>query len=293
MTDLAIRQDNTPALMIDPTGGRLVAWAQAASAANSLAKAVCTTAFVPAHFRDNPGDTTAAILLGDELGMSPLNALRGIYVVHGTPALYARTMVALALSHGHQVWTEKSTDTEVVVCGKRAGSDHSERSVWTIARATKAGYTNNKKYASNPQEMLWAKAASEVAKKVAADVLAGVPYSVEDLELEDQPTTTVTRATTKVARRKPEPAPEPPEPSFDEPDPAPEPQDVSEAVELIRPQQMKMMQALFTEKGFTDRDDKLSYVTDIVGIDVESSKDLTVAQASSVIDALTKLDDQS
>src|SRR5690606_22714666 len=32
---------------LDPTGGRLVAWAEAASAANQLAKALSQTAFVP------------------------------------------------------------------------------------------------------------------------------------------------------------------------------------------------------------------------------------------------------
>jgi hypothetical protein len=113
--------------------------------------------------------------MGDELGLSPLASLRSIYVVHGTPAMYARTMVALAQAHGHEVWTEVDTPAKVVVCGRRKGSDKVERSEWTIDRARKAGYTNNKKYDSNPQEMLYAKAASVVARKVAADVLAGVP----------------------------------------------------------------------------------------------------------------------
>src|SRR5664279_1074795 len=151
MSELALRTETAIAVG-DPTGGRLVAWAEAAHAANQLAKALSRTSFVPAAFKGNVNDATAAILMGDELGMSPLAALRSIYVIHGAPAMYARTMVALALSHGHTVWTEKSTDTEVVVCGQRKGSQHVERSVWTTARATKAGYTSNKKYQSNGQE---------------------------------------------------------------------------------------------------------------------------------------------
>lgn len=289
MTEIALRADASPALMEDPTGGRLVAWAQAASAANQLAKALSRTSFVPAVFKGNDGDATAAILLGDELGMTPLVALRSIYVVHGTPALYAKTMVALALSHGHSIWTEKTTDSEVIVCGQRRGSERTERAVWTIARATKAGYTSNKKYASTPQEMLYAKASAEVARKVAADVLAGVPSSVEDLELEQQSTTTVSREEKPAPRRvsrKPEPVEPPLEPAVE---PEPEPEETSEAPELIREPQLKMMMALFNEKGFKDRDDRLDYVRDLVGIDIGSSKDLTVAQASKVIDALDQL----
>lgn len=196
----------------DPTGGRLVAWAQAASAANQLAKALATTDFVPKEMK-LVGNATAAILMGDELGLSPLAAMRSIYVVHGTPALYARSMVALALSRGHEVWTEESSDTKVVVCGRRKGSDHIERSEWTMSRAAKAGYTGNKKYGSNPQEMLYSKAAGEIARKVAPDMLAGIPYSVEDLELGEVPTVTVTREAPakRTVSRAPKPAPDEPE----------------------------------------------------------------------------------
>ena len=200
MTEI-VRRESADVAISDPTGGRLVAWAQAASAANQLAKALATTDFVPSAFKGNAGNATAVILMGDELGLSPLASLRSIYVVHGTPAMYARTMVALAQAHGHEIWTELDTPQKVVVCGSRKGSDHVERSEWTVDRARKAGYTSNKKYESNPQEMLYAKAAGTVARKVAADVLAGVPMSVEDLELEDQPTTTVSGGSRTMRRR--------------------------------------------------------------------------------------------
>lgn len=292
MTDIALRDDSTPALYeSDPTGGRLVAWAQAAHAAHQLATALCKTAFAPKHFRDNPGDSTAAIMAGDELGLSPLASLRSIYVIHGTPSMYAKTMVALVQSKGHEVWTESTSDAAVTVCGRRRGSDKVERAEWKIDRARKAGYTSNQKYASNPQEMLYAKAASEVCKKIASDVLLGIPFTVEDIELDQQETVTVTRSESKprtVARRK---APEPAEPDFEE---TPIAEDVAlPAEELITPAQMKKLHASFNDKGFVDRDDRLAYVAEIVGIEVTSSKDLTKDQASRVIDALDQLADPS
>ena len=92
----------TVTTQIDPTGGRLVSWAHAADAANRLAKALCTTTFVPREMKDE-GNATAAILMGDELGLTPLASLKSIYVIHGTPALYTRAMVALVQSRGHEI----------------------------------------------------------------------------------------------------------------------------------------------------------------------------------------------
>lgn len=283
MTDLIIPTAPPGATTIDPTGGRLVAWAEAASAANSLARALSATAFVPAAMK-NPGDATAAILMGDELGLSPLAALRSIYVVHGAPALYARSMVALAQSHGHEIWTEETSDSKVVVCGRRRGSDKVERAEWTIQRAQKAGYTNNKKYGSNPQEMLYSKAAGEVARKVAADTLAGIPYSVEDIELGETPTVTVTRETAAkrtVARKaKADPAPDP---APEDATPDTEPVDLADTPEALSDKTRAEMFALLHEHGIEDRDRQIAGISAIIGRQIGSRSELTEDEARAVI----------
>lgn len=94
----------------------------------------------------------------------------------------------------------------------------------------------------------------------------------------------------RVVQRSAPSRPEPPEPDLA---PEPGPTDVTNAVELIRPAQMRKLQVLFHEKGFKGRDDRLGYVTQILGFAVESSKELTVAQASTAINALDRLDDPS
>jgi len=270
----------------DPTGGRLVAWAQAAGAAHNLASALVKTSFAPKEFRGKPDEATAAILLGDELGLSPISALRSVYVIHGTPSIYAKTAVALVQAHGHEVWTETQTDNEVTLGGRRKGSSKEETAKWTIDRARKAGYTSNAKYQSSPQEMLWAKAASEICKKIASDVLAGVPYTVEDLELEaeNQPTTKVTRKTVQRA-----PKPVAPEPEFDEPGPpaeGPEAPVKATADALITDAQSKKLHALLRECGITDREAGLAYISQIIERDIETTKDLTKSEASRAIDQI-------
>jgi hypothetical protein len=198
------------------TETRLMIHAREASSAHQLALALTKTDFVPASMKD-VGNATAAIIMGNELGLSPLNSLRSIYVIHGTPALYARAMVALVLGQGHEIWTTVSTTEKVEVRGKRKGSDHEEISVWTTARAAKAGYTKNAKYATNTEEMLFSKASAEIARKIGADVLAGVPYSVEEIELDQQPSGVVISLPKKKITRIDKSAPEIEAPDFDEP----------------------------------------------------------------------------
>lgn len=169
-----------------PLGTQLIAAAvEQMAGAHQLGTALAGTAFVPKHFQGKPDDVTAAIMYGAAIGLDPMSAVRSIYVVSGTPGLYARSMVAVAMSKGHKIWTEDTTDEAVTVAGQRRGSDVVERVTWTIDRATKAGYTSNAKYKTDPQAMLWARAAGDVARRIAPDALAGLDYSVEELQVID------------------------------------------------------------------------------------------------------------
>ena len=289
MTELAVPDDRSVIATNDPTGGRLIAWADGLAAAHRIGTALCSTAFAPAHFRGKPDEAAAAILFGDEIGLSPTQALRSIYVISGTPALYARQMVALVLHHGHEVWTVEKTDSKVTVAGQRRGSPHVIEESWTIARAQKAGYTNNKKYQTDPQSMLYARAAGDVCRQIAPDALAGLAYAVEEMELNEAPTVTVVRTNDRptTARRK-QLAPAPtPEPDFDEPAPTLEVVPPSEpaATDLRTEAQSKKMFATAHEAGISNEELR-PFIDHVVGRQVESTKTLTRDEASQVIEAL-------
>lgn len=281
---VAIHEHPTELALVEP-GQNLITWARALGSAHQIATALCTTSFVPRHFAGKPEEAAAALMLGDELGLAPVSALRSIFVIGGTPGMYAKTMVALVQSRGHEVWTEKESATAVTVCGRRAGTDHVEKSEWTIDRARRAGYTNNKKYETAPEDMLYARAAATVCRRIAADVLTGIPYSIEELELEEaaKPTTKVRRKTTK---------PMPPEPELA---PDPEPVDVTDA-ELIEDEpgpilldtSSKLAKAMFAsinEAGITEAE-RLPYIASVIGREVSSSKEMTEDDARRVLDAL-------
>jgi hypothetical protein len=161
---------------------QLMAHAQAMSHAKALADALCDTEMVPARYKGKPGDAAAAILYGAELGLNPIQSLQNVFAVHGQPSIFAKTAVALVKRHGIKFDTIESTSTRVTVRARRG--DEFEESTWTMERAKTAGFTSNKKYTTEPEAMLYSKAAMEVCRRIAPDILLGIAYSTEELELD-------------------------------------------------------------------------------------------------------------
>lgn len=180
MTDMAIHTDTTD-IAVPATGNSLIEWAESARAAHGIAKSLAATPFVPESFNKDPALVTAAILVGQEVGLQPMAALRSLDIVKGTPALRAHAMRGLVQSHGHEIWPREQTETRVVMCGRRKGTDQIVESVWTMDRAKKLGLAGGRNYTSQPMTMLIARATSETCRLIAADVLLGIPYSAEEL----------------------------------------------------------------------------------------------------------------
>lgn len=195
--DIAMRADDI-----------LYDFVQNAQAVMPIAQALAPTAFVPASMRGKPADICACILTGSELDMPPMAALRSIDVIDGNPTLRAIAMRGLVQSKNHDVWVEESTMAIAVVCGQRLGSDHVQKSVWTIDRAKQAGLTGKKNWIANPTAMLIARATAEVCRLIAADVLLAMPYSSEEIRdsiPDPEPEPPAEPEPTKTFRREPLP----------------------------------------------------------------------------------------
>lgn len=247
----------------------LLEWSQELDAAGRIAGVLCSTEFVPKGLRGNVEATAAAILTGRELGLSPMNSLANIFVVQGRPAMYARSMVALVLSHGHEIERTAATEQSVTVRARRKGSQNWQTFEWTMARAQKAGYTSNALYSKDPIAMLTAKAQTEACRTMFADVLSGMAAtSVEEIELNDAPAVEPTQSGAApspvkrtVKRRAQVKAPEPQVPDLPEP-PAPEPEGDSEPDEgenaPVMSDRAQWVQAgqLMSELGIEEKADK-------------------------------------
>jgi hypothetical protein len=297
-----------------PVSGNAIATlkqhAEMMTMAYDFANVFCYRAMCPDRFKGKPDDGASAILYGAELGLTPIASLQRIFVVHGMPAIEARTMVALLKQRGYRVQTVETSDESVTVEGWSPDGRHYEVATWTAERAAKAGYTptidektgkyrtntngkliGNEKYLTDPQAMLFAKAAAEVCRKLAPDVLLGLPYTREELETENfgaervesrRPEPTRARGVAALAQRVAQPtatAAAEPEQAAPEPDPA-----ASE----VRRRWLNRMFALLAEGDCADRDDQLIVIAALAGLDqVPSHRDsITDEQLRTVVGIL-------
>lgn len=301
-------------------------WANELQAAGSIANILANTEFVPTGIRGNVEAVGAAILTGYEIGLKPMNALANIFVVRGRPAMYARTMVSLVLSHGHEVERVDATEQAVTVRGRRKGSQSWQTFTWDMNRAKRAGYTSNQKYTTDPQAMLTAKAQAECCRTMFPDVLSGMAASAEEIELGDfdEPAQVEAKAkaapkptTRKVQRKNPAKAPEPAAPAATRqaPQDEAEPEDETEPEgesnhgevqdETVNEETGEVQETageatisrvdqgrisnLFDELGVSDRTEKLNFVRNHVkDPNLRGVNGLTETQGKDLIEFLEK-----
>jgi hypothetical protein len=272
--------------------GTLMQHAQAMEAAYQLGSRMANTSLVPQMYQKKPDDATAAILYGAELGLNPIQSLQQIFVVQGKPAIYARTMVALLKTRGYLIETVESTDESVTVRGTDPHTGSIEESTWTYERAKKAGYTSNKKYDTDPQAMLHAKASTEVCRKLAPDVLLGIAHSREELEMEPIKATaervpTTARGVAGVAAAlsvgtasesgaKPEPEQVSASDPAEKVDTPAEPKPATTA-------DLRKLDAALTNAGITNQDERRSFLSTRVGRELAAAKDLTRDEIASIV----------
>ncbi|WP_280371063.1 hypothetical protein [Nocardia wallacei] len=304
--------------------GVLDLYADAIDKAYGFAEKLCRTPLVGNVYRGKPADAAVAILYGAELGLNPIQSLQNVFTVHGTPAIYARTMVAMLQKRGYRIDPIESSDESVTVTGY--SSDGREvTSTWTIERATKAGYVpqvdentgefrrnsngkliGNEKYLTDPQAMLYAKAAAEVCRKLAPDVLLGISSTREDLESEPAPgpvrVTSERMYTDRVSDAEVADAMppkvqqwEPPAEAASNPSPKPETPQVEDTAETP-PEPVVEMATTAEQRALSAELDRHSYKTPAAkrkwlstdtGREIASAKELTGAEARGIVERLT------
>lgn len=151
--------------------------------ATKMADQLAKSQLLPAHLRGKPADVLVTLLSGRELGFSPLQSVRGIYVVEGKPTLAAEAMVALCKRHPDVCeWFRlvESTPQRCTYETKRHGEPEPTRMTFTIEDAARAGVSGKNVWKNYPAAMLRARCASGLARAVYPDLLFGV-YDPEEL----------------------------------------------------------------------------------------------------------------
>lgn len=269
-----------------------------------IAQRIGGTDFVPTGLRGNAAAITAALLYGAEVGLGRMQSLAKIAVINGRPTLAAEAQRALILAAGHDLWIEESNTTRCTVCGRRRGSDAVSRVTWTMDDAKRAGLASKGPWRAYPRQMLLARASAELARAVFPDAIGGLAATEEldedgtlagvgngdeaSAQAPSRPSTRRRRASVTTTTESPPAAPaEPAVAASSEPEPgeSTEPPEAPEP-ELMTDAQRRRMMAAFRDVGISDRGERLTYSAGVVGREVASAAELTVAEASQIIDTL-------
>jgi hypothetical protein len=319
MTDIQIWQPQAAEVARYEPSGPLDDWIRVADQVVNLAKVIANSPFVPDGLRGSVPATAAAILTGRELQIPPMTALANIHVIHGRPGLSALVMRALIQSHGHEWRDIEVTNTRVIVEGRRRGSSEWTRASFSADDANRAKI----QLGGYPQDKLYARATARLARRAFADVIAGMPYSSEELEDgladEDSPAAEATpsgateQPKPRTAQRATRPRTAPPAPAASTPAAAPpaaasgQQQDAGGALPPLpgedeppletdydspgtaTPPQLTRIWATLTGDYEFARDDKdaaRGLCAQIISRPLASSKELSFKEAGIVIDTL-------
>lgn len=149
----------------------------------TLAERICRSALLPAAYRGKPVDAAIAMLYGAEVGLPPMTALQRIVVINGRPTLDAQGLTSLIRRAGHSIVGDVSP-TAATIKGKRGDTGDEMTVTWTIEDAQRAGLIrgSDTPWHKFPSDMLWARAVSQLGRRLFSDVLLGLSYVPEEME---------------------------------------------------------------------------------------------------------------
>lgn len=252
------------------------------------ARALSTSGLLPDAFRDKPANVLLAGEVAQALGMAPIIVINEMSVIGGKPSFSAKFMAALVRRAGHRLRQSYTNGVARVVIVRSDDPDWEHAIEWDEAKARQHGYWGKSHWLKNPELMLKNRALSECVREACPEVLGGISYTPDEVadfapthQVEQVPTAKTPTLAEAVASHKATHIQTPTSPSS--PVEA-EPDGMTDA-------QTRKLGALFREKGITERDLQLAWISDHLGRDVASRKELSKADASSVIDALDSADD--
>lgn len=167
-----------------------------------LASIYAASRFLPAAF-DTPAKVFTALQFAYELGLRGITALRNIYIVNGTPALWGDLPLAIVRNSGKlktiKEWTFDADGKEISLENKNiavepsgaacqterhnAGEVSKQTTVFTVADAKTAGVWGVKCWKTYPKRMLQLRARSQNLKDHFGDTLCGAAIAEHDFNV--------------------------------------------------------------------------------------------------------------
>ncbi len=171
---------------IDTTSTAIALIPSTLDGAFQLAAWLATSSFLPEKLRNKPGDVFAIVLAGVELGLPPMAALRGLYIVNGKVAAEGRTKAAVCLQRGAAVYIRRTEYTPAASTWEtlRRGATAPVTMRYTLDEANKAGLAGKDgPWRAFPQRMISHRALGWLLDDTYPDILMGVA-TAEDFDEE-------------------------------------------------------------------------------------------------------------
>lgn len=176
------------------------------------AQAMAQAGLLPKQYRNQPANLLIAIELGQALGIPTIQAVNDIHVIEGKPSASANLIAAMIRKAGHKlrVTTTSNPPTARAELVRADDPEFAYVSEWDVARAERAELLERDKsgkiikdnWRKYPEQMMRARAITEVARDGATDVLYGVAYTPEELEAQQLPDAELAELEHEAARRR-------------------------------------------------------------------------------------------
>lgn len=154
-------------------------------------KSVGTLFWQSGMFKDTKSAAQAItkVMAGQELGIPPMQSMRGIHVVDGNPQLSAGLVAALIKRSGRYDYRIVEASDSAVVLEWTQDGNIVGQSDFTLAEAKTAGLAAKANWKTYTEDMLFARALTRGARRYCPDVFGGAVYAPGEAapEAEDVP----------------------------------------------------------------------------------------------------------
>lgn len=147
-----------------------------------LATMLSNSQLAPQAYRNKPEETMVAMMMGNELGLNPMQSIQNLAVINGKPSIYGDAMLALVQNHpsfgGIEESFDESTMTATCTVWRKNGGKHTQRFSKRDADAARL-WGKKGPWTDYPKRMLAMRARGFALRNQFADALLGL-ISVEE-----------------------------------------------------------------------------------------------------------------
>lgn len=173
-----------------------------------LAQNLAQSDLLPKDLKGKAANVLIVMMYGQELGLSPVQSLQGIYVVNGRPSMSGQLWFSLIRKAGHRIAVSDHTDKSCTVTITRgdSGEEHAETFTW--ADAERAKLTGKDVWRQWPKRMLLWRAGSSCATIICPEVAMG--FDLQGAEYVEDAPARPSLAEVAANRDRPQPPPSDP-----------------------------------------------------------------------------------